>query len=320
MSDARPAPRLPGDTVVRFVGDLHLGDGAHNDGFGDSDDALAAFLATCPGSCEAVVFMGDTFDLPQALGLRRVLRRHARAVDAIDALSRRQPVYFVRGNHDWRVDFEALFPAAVACERLHVGDTLVWHGHRLDRFCHPDRRLHTLQTALHHVAERLFRFHFRLPLSRYDTWQNRAAHWLGIHYGRHLGRKAALYRALGLRRRAEEAEAFIAYWSRALWGDAQGLFEPARDWLAGSEHAAMVCGHTHLPGSVRFDSGHAYVNAGSWAFGARQHASWDGRRFEVRDDDGEPIGDRHYRWMLDGQEPGDFRAWWAGRHSDRSVI
>jgi len=61
------APRLPGDAVVRFVGDLHLGDGAHNDGFGDSDEALAEFLTDCATSCEAVVFMGDTLDLPQAL-------------------------------------------------------------------------------------------------------------------------------------------------------------------------------------------------------------------------------------------------------------
>ncbi len=305
-----PEPRLPGDAVVRFVGDLHLGDGAHNDGFAGGDRALAAFLGECASSCEAVVFMGDTFDLPQALTLGRALRRHAEAVRAIDALSRRLPVFVLRGNHDWRVDFGSVFPAATACERLHVGDVLVWHGHRLDRYCAPERRGHRLHTALHHAAERLFRFRFRLPLGRYDTWQNRAAHRLGIRYGRFLQGKARLWRRLGRTAAAEEAEAFVAYWSRALWGDAQAMFGPARDFLRRSEHRAMVCGHTHLPGTVDAGGGRTYVNAGSWAFGARQYAAWDGARFEVREVGGEAIGDRHYRWMLAGEEPGDFLAWW----------
>jgi hypothetical protein len=57
--------------------------------------------------------------------------------------------------------------------------------------------------------------------------------------------------------------------------------------------------------------GQQYVNAGSWAFGAAQYAEWNGSTFRVADHvSGKSAGDRNYRWMLAGQDPGDFFAWW----------
>lgn len=196
--------RLAAGTVTRFVGDLHLGDGARSDAFGQDDRRLVRFLADCEARCDALVFMRDAFDLPQAFSTRRVARAHGEAVRAIERLVGRVQVVFVLGNHDWMVTYERLFPRARACGELEIGDIRVIHGHQLDRYCHPGRRGHHLQVSLHHLAERLFGFEFRVPLSEHDTWRNRIAHWLGAHYGGHLRSTAAVYRLFGLHERAAE--------------------------------------------------------------------------------------------------------------------
>jgi len=302
--------RLPEHTRVRFVGDLHLGDGASNDPFGDKDRALVDFLSASESACDAVVFMGDAFDLPQAWTVGRIVRAHPEAVRSIEQLAERIPVFFIRGNHDWTVDYEGIFPGARACETLCVGGARVMHGHQVDRYCNPDQRFHHTKVVAHHLAERAFGFHFRVPLHEHDTWQNRMAHWLGGHYGFHLRRMADVYRRLGLPERANDCEAFIHYWSRSVWGDPNALFQPATDLLEEGGDRALVCGHTHLPGVVDVD-GRTYVNAGSWAFGAAQYAQWDGTAFEVHDHlTAEVIGDDRYGWMLSGEDPGSFFAWW----------
>jgi UDP-2,3-diacylglucosamine pyrophosphatase LpxH len=302
--------RLGAGNVTRFVGDLHLGDGARNDAFGNDDARLARFLADCETACDAVVFMGDAFDLPQAFSERRVGRAHPRVVQAIERLASRVQVVFVLGNHDWTVDYEHLLSGVRACVELEVGDVRVIHGHQLDRYCHPGRRGHRLKVSLHHLAERLFGFEFRVPLWEHDTWQNRVAHCLGAAYGRHLRRAAALYRVLGLDERAMECEAFIDYWSRAVWGDPHGLFEPATTAIRSGNHGALVCGHTHLPGVVDLGGCH-YANAGSWTFGRSEYVEWDGARLYARTTIGESVGDKNYHWMLGGETRGDFFDWWA---------
>ena len=125
---------------------------------------------------------------------------------------------------------------------------------------------------------------------------------------------AGAYRRVGLDGRAEECEAFIHYWSRALWGDPHALFEPAAALLQSEELSALVCGHTHLPGVVDLD-GRTYVNAGAWSFGTAGYVEWDGTRFTARDHiTGENVGDRHYRWMITGPDRGDFFTWWEAHH------
>ncbi|MBI5529441.1 MAG: UDP-2,3-diacylglucosamine diphosphatase [Deltaproteobacteria bacterium] len=308
--------RLPAGTTARFVGDLHLGDGARNDSFGASDERLARFLAGCGNATDAVVFMGDSFDLPQAFSARRIGRAHLPAMRALEKLARRVQVIFVLGNHDWTVDYERLLPGARACVEIELGDIRVMHGHQLDRYCHPGRRGHRLKVSLHNLAERLFGFEFRVPLWDHDTWRNRAAHWVGAAYGRHLHRAAAVYRMMGIDGRAAECEAFIQYWSRTIWGDPHALFEPARTAIREGTHRALVCGHTHLPGVVDLD-GRQYANAGSWTFGRSEYLEWDGTKLNGRSTAGEDIGDRHYRWMIDGAERGDFFAWWAAHYEGR---
>ena len=126
-----------------------------------------------------------------------------------------------------------------------------------------------------------------------------------------------VYRWLGLHDRAEQCRAFIDYWSRALWGDPNGLFEPAMDWVRNGACSALVCGHTHMPGVVEIE-GRQYVNAGSWAFGAAEYAEWDGSTFHAYDyGTGCAYDDLHYRWMLSGCDPGDFFTWWEKHYKGR---
>jgi hypothetical protein len=119
-----------------------------------------------------------------------------------------------------------------------------------------------------------------------------------------------MYQLLGMEDRAEECNAFIRYWSRAVWGDAHALFEPVVRMIREGPFQALICGHSHVPGAVDLGE-RRYINAGAWTFGAAQYATWDGAMFDVADRvTGDSIGVRHYQWMLSGHEPGDFFAWW----------
>ncbi|MCZ7531349.1 MAG: metallophosphoesterase [Acidimicrobiia bacterium] len=289
--------RLPADTVTAFVGDVHLGDGGRSDIFCGNDTRLVHFLRRCATDCESVVFMGDAFDLPQGLRLRRITTAHPEVMRTIDWLTTQTRVVFIRGNHDWRVDYGQLFHGAEMAERIEIGDALVWHGHALDDTVHIDRWAYFVAMAAHSFFERVARFHFRVPVQDHDTWQNRVMHWLGHRFARQL-------------RRRGRGEEFIAHWSRAVWGDPNSFFEPVRTFLADSDYRTVVCGHTHLPGVVDLD-GRQYVNAGSWTFGAAEVAGYDGRAFSATDvASARPIFDEHYRWMVEGHDPGDFFDWW----------
>lgn len=303
MSQA-PVLRLPTDAVIRFVGDVHLGDGSRSDLFGTKDTLLVDYLRESAVRADAVVFMGDAIDLPQALSARRVRAAHPDVFREIERLSRQIRVIFVRGNHDWAVDYPSLFPATTTVERLEVGRALIWHGHALDPANDPARRFYLTRVAMHSLLERMFRYEFRVPLQDHNTLQNRTSHWFGYQYARAL-------------RRFERGEGFIERFSRAVWGDPGGHFEPTMDLLRSGPHEAIVSGHTHLPGVVRVD-GRTYINAGSWAFEAAQVAEWNGSDFAVQDvGTGLTIGDEHYQWMLAGEDPGDFFAWWERHYRGR---
>ncbi len=116
---------LPERGVVRFLCDLHLGDGSATDAFGAKDGLLVEVLEDCGRTCDAVVFMGDAIDLPQAWRIGRVQRAHAPVFEALRRLCRRVEVWFVRGNHDWNVDYERLLPGSRRCEVLRMGDARV---------------------------------------------------------------------------------------------------------------------------------------------------------------------------------------------------
>ncbi|MCL4292514.1 MAG: metallophosphoesterase family protein [Acidimicrobiia bacterium] len=308
---------LPGSTTACFVGDLHLGDGGRNEVFRTPDARLVELLEDGARRYDAIVFMGDAVDLAQGWSTRRVLAAHPAVAAAIASAAARTQVVFVRGNHDWNVDYEAAFPAARACVTLELGDVLVQHGHQYDALCEPHTRSYQRQMVLHHLAERALGFEFRTPLHEHYSWQNRAAHWLGHRYGRHRAASAERLRRRGLDERAEARARFVAYWSRSVWGDPHDAFRPIRAALHAGPHRAIVCGHTHLAGLVDVDGRH-YVNAGSWTFGAAEAAVWDGTGFRVHDAvTGRAIGDESYRWLVEGVDPGDFFDWWAQHYRGR---
>ena len=294
-----------GGSRARFYGDVHLGDGTRHDLFRGHDGLFGDSLAEAASTCDLVVFMGDLVDLPQALRLRRVTAAHPGALRGIDNLTRATEVVFLRGNHDWNVDYAALFPGGRTCERLELGDVVACHGHQLDPTnADPSGTAYFAKVATHAMVERVFNFDFRVPLQRFDTPQNRVAHWLGYQYARVLRRRGTA-----------AAEAFISHYSRTVWGDVEAVFEPAMESLRAGPHRVLVAGHTHTPGLVDVDGGDTrgrqYVNAGVWAHGGAHVADWDGATFAVRDAvSGGEIGDEHYRWMIAGVDPGDFFEWW----------
>ncbi len=227
MSTDTGTLRLPEGTVTRFVGDVHLGDGGRNDVFGDKDETLVEFLRGCETSCDAVVFMGDTIDLPQGFSARRILRAHREVARALEKLTGQVQVVFIRGNHDWTVAYEDLFARSRACERLEIGDILAWHGHQFDSRCDPTARAYHASMVAHLLVERGLGFEFRTPLHDHYSWQNRLVHWLGHRYARFLRAQAAWHRRHGRERQAEASEGFIDYWSRSVWGDPHDSFRPA---------------------------------------------------------------------------------------------
>ena len=79
------------------------------------------FLRKCEQECDAVVFMGDAMDLPQAFSMRRILRAHPLVARAIERLCQRSKVYFILGNHDWTTDYEGMFPAGPCMRGDHRG-------------------------------------------------------------------------------------------------------------------------------------------------------------------------------------------------------
>lgn len=298
--------QLDSDSVVRFVGDLHLGDGANNDVFGAKDGLLTRFLTECQGSCDTVVLMGDVFDLPQAWRAGRVIRAHREVVKALTVLSCQMQLVVLRGNRDWSLDYTDLFPRAITTDRLEIGESVAWHGHQLDPRCRQGGdRIVASASFIHHLAERFFGLGLRFPLRDHDSWQNRAAHRLLLEYCRQLGWASTVERLLGFEERAGRREELIRCWSHSLRGDPCGLFSPACRLLSTGRYESMVCGHSHLPGVVEV-SGRCYVNAGSWTFDAAQYAEWDGAAFRAQDyRSKESIDGRYYEWMRAGPDPGD---------------
>lgn len=289
--------KIPESATVRFVGDVHLGDGSRNDLFRQKDRLLTKKLQEWAEDSDAIVFMGDFFDLPQAMSAQRIVRAHREVVETVRRISRQVRVVLVQGNHDWRVDYSGIFPTAKSCERLRLGDFLVWHGHALDSESKVESNRYFIAMAAHAMFERAFRFDFRVPLHDFDTWQNRLMHWAGYQFGKALAR-------IG------RGENFIQYWSREVWGDSRAMFKPVSDFLASHSYEGMICGHTHLPGILQLGD-RVYVNAGSWTFDSANFATWNGKAFEVAD----LLADRtihgeNYDWMVNGADPGDFFDWW----------
>lgn len=308
---------LRADEDALFLSDLHFGDGAASDHFAGQDERLIDFLEGERRRVDVIVFLGDIFDMPQAWTTARVFAAHPELLAYLRALAREQRVLFISGNHDWSVDYQALFPGALCREAVLLGETaLAWHGHQVDLLLNPGARSATAKTYLHSLLERLVGSRLVPPLERYDSPANRLALRLAVSWCRLTLTRARALRRLGQEERARRLEMPVRYLARSVHGDLADLFGATcravlgRSFL-GRPCEAVLCGHSHLPGLVHTERG-VYANTGTWTGGMRSYARWSEGRIRVLDaDTGAEIGDQHYAGIPQQTEENDLFAWWA---------
>ncbi len=309
---------LPPVTRVLFLSDLHLGDGGRTDLFGPQDHRLAEFLHAQQSRVDAMVLLGDIVDLPQALHHRRIRRAHPVAWRALESLARQTPVFFVRGNHDWTVDYEALFPGARRCEAVRLGPhALAWHGHQVDLKLSPWAPRAQERTYAHALLERAVGCRLLPPLPTYDSRPNRVAMALVIQLAHLAVLQARLLRRLGRHHRADALQAYLYYTSRTFLGDPGDNFGATTRSVLGTLADTVICGHSHVPGRVRTSAG-VYVNSGTWTHGLRTYAHWDAGGVQVRDVDTDALvgGDAFLR-VPQHTAPTALFDWWAEHHRGR---
>ncbi len=306
---------LDAGTPVLFLSDLHFGDGSGTDLFAGQDGALISFLEDQRDRVGTIVFLGDILDMPQAWSARRIRAAHGEIWSYLSRLVRATRVVFVRGNHDWSVDYEAVFPGATRCEAVLIGDrVLAWHGHQVDLVMNPGAGDATFKTYAHAVLERIVGCRLVPPLERYDSPANRVAMAIAVTWGRMSVTRARALRSLGRTQRAAAIEARVRYLARTFVGDPGDIFGATDRTVLGHEFDTVLCGHSHVPGVVRTPRG-VYANTGTWTCGLRTYARWTGERFQVVDvDSGRELGDEQFVAVPAETEPEDLFRWWAQHH------
>ena len=304
--------RISADTRLWFISDLHLGDGTPSDVFFGKDRHLTALVERVESEGATLVVVGDAMDFHQAWTFTRILRAHHELLGAMSRLGRAGRLIYVVGNHDYDISLYRQMLNFRVCDELWVGDRiLVQHGYQYDPFIGNTLDGSHLATKIHHAAERYLDTWVRFPLGEFYTRSNRFAVWLAHKVGVFfLGGRRILER-LGVRRSFEGIQRALDHWARSNMGDSMNLFRPIRDTLSSGPGPHLLCGHSHIPGLVRFGT-RAYVNTGSWTFAAAQYVVWDGEDFVVRDwITGREYREDLYRSMLDGSlDEKDFWQWW----------
>ena len=314
--DVTKEKQISADRPVYFISDLHLGDGTRSDIFMHKDRALLELLARVRDEGARLVIVGDAIDFHQAWGLTRVIRAHGQLLRALSDLADKNGVIYIYGNHDHDIAlFHELFRWEV-CARLRIGaDIVVQHGHQFDPFIGPEIKNSGIMTRVHHLVERLTGTWIRMPLHEFYTPGNRLTYWL-FHKAWLVGKvRNAVYRRLGMTKRAEEAEQFANYWARSEAGDPMEMLYPTLAEAGPLKATTLICGHAHMPGNLVHE-GVRYVNTGSWTYAWCQYAYFDGDQFLVRDwVTGREFGDELYRPALDGVLANlTFERWWNNQY------
>ncbi len=303
---------LDPSSPVLLLSDLHFGDGSKTDLFAGQDESFIEFVEAQRAGVATIVFLGDILDMPQGWSLRRIFRAHPSLTRYLRELAQTQRVIFVRGNHDWSVDYEGLFPGATRSEAVLIGERiLAWHGHQVDLHMNPGVDDAARTTYLHAIAERLAGCRLVPPLEQHDSTANRIGLSLAVAWARVLVARAALLRSVGRTHRAAELEASVRYFARSVCGDPADLFGATKRTLLGKDFDTVVCGHSHEPGVVQTARG-VYANVGTWACGTRSYGLYDGERIVVREvDTGRELGDERYVSVPEHTEPQDLFDWWT---------
>lgn len=297
---------------VLFLSDLHFGDGSTTDLFGDQDQRLIDFLEEQREQVEAIVFLGDIFDMPQAWSCRRIVAAHSKLVRYLRELATSATLIFVRGNHDWSVAYDEIFPGASRTEAVLFGkNNLAWHGHQVDLLMHPDASHATAKTYAHALAERIVGKRLIPPLERYDSTANRIAISLAVGWARFTIAHAKTLRTVGFSEKAETLEARIRYLARSVLGDPADLFGATDRVVLGRDFETVLCGHSHVPGVIHTKRG-TYANTGTWARGMRTFATWTGTRVVVQNvDTRSEIRDEYFVNLPEETSPEDLFQWWT---------
>ena len=306
--------RLPANRRTYFVSDLHLGDGTPSDTFMGKDRELIQLLDQVRHEGAHLVIVGDAVDFQQAWSMSRVLKAHARLIGELSRLADTNGVTYIWGNHDYDISlFKDLLRFDV-CSTLWLGDDiLVEHGYQYDRHIGADLAGTHVATLVHHMAERITGEWIRLPLEHYYNPVNRLAFWLFHKYVWSVETLDRFWKALGRPDAMAHRLASIQYWTRNQLGDAAMLFDGVCRYLPTSRLRALVTGHSHIPGRIRFADGTTFVNTGSWTFASSQYAIWDGTAFTVRDwTTGKVYEDELYQSILQGDTDGQgMTEWWS---------
>jgi UDP-2,3-diacylglucosamine pyrophosphatase LpxH len=303
--------RLDPNLRVSLVSDLHIGDGGPTEPFASKDDLLRDYLERVAAKADALVVLGDGFDLAQAWTLERIWRAHRPLLEDLQALATSMPIYYVQGNHEGEPDeLVSAFPFRFVQELTIGDDVIVTHGNIFDPHNLPGDRRAFWGSRIHAMLERAIRSRVRIPMRKHHCWSTRVGHWMFYRYGQLRMGRARMHEVLGDAHRAKRHREFLDYWGRGEWGDNAGLLEAADGFLRTTEARTLVCGHSHQPGVVELDGG-TYVNTGSWTYEEATHASYEDGRFVVRDwPSGRTIADEEYRAVL-GQHGGkSFFDWW----------
>ncbi len=306
--------RLSPESRVCMISDLHLGDGGPSDPFGAKDDRLRAFLDRVAVRADALVIVGDGFDIAQAWSMERILVAHRTVIEELVALSRTIDVYYLRGNHEGSLAELRAVPLRYA-HHLMIGDRVrVEHGNSYDPHNLPGDRGAFFAARAHALIEAMIRAPVRIPMRKHYRWSTRLGHWLFYRYGQWQALRGRIDRALGRDERARERLEFLDYWGRGEWGDPHGLLRAAPAALTATASDVLVCGHSHQPGVVELPEG-TYANTGSWTFEDSTYALYEDGRIDVRRwPDEISIRDEEYRAILDADGDRSFFDWWAAHY------
>jgi len=321
----RPAPsrtvELPLDRPLYILSDVHLGDGTRSDAFVGKDRELLEFLARVQQEGAHLVIAGDIIDFSQALTFTRVLRAHGDVMRLLSEMAGQGGVTYIWGNHDYDMALYRDLLRWDVCSAVRLGDVaLLVHGHQLDPYIAHNLRGSGVTTTIHHQVERALGSWIRLPLQDYYTLSGRLAVWSAWQWTQLVRPLYAVLAAFGFPERKKAHEAYMYYWIQTQVGNPMNLWPQVERQVRGGRQRVLVCGHSHLPGHVRFEGGREFVNTGSWTFRGTNYVHWDGGRFEVRDwATAAVIGDELYRPLVSGQvQRVTWDRWW--RHEYRGFL
>jgi UDP-2,3-diacylglucosamine pyrophosphatase LpxH len=313
----REIKRIPADSIVYVISDLHLGDGTPSDTFLAKDRQLLELIAEVEREDATLVVAGDAIDFAQGWTFARILRAHGEVLRKLSELADRGRMIYIFGNHDHNLQlfqYVLRFPVVAGVE---IGqEALILHGYEYDWLIGPDLRGSEINTMAHHMVERMLNAWIRPPLEMFYTVPNRFAYWV-MHKIIWLNRRwFRLRRALGDSQAGAASEAELAYWLRSELGDPGDMYRPATRALETGPHRTLVCGHSHLPGLVTLESGRRYVNTGSWTFNSSTYLRMAPGELQLRDwISGKEYDDRLYKPVIRQEfDHLTFEDWWADQY------